>query len=350
MEPTTVQPRWQRILLLSILVYEAISALLGGVLLAAAPDGRLMDMPVDILHGVFSDFMLPGFILSALGFLNGAAFVAVLRRSRIDWILASLALGGLALWFCAEIAIVQDLVWEHFIWGIPVYAGCLAALPLIPSQYARMPKNTLVAGILSSFLYLAMNIVVPALWTDYHSASQTISELSAVGAPTRPVWVWLGILYTLLVCAFGWGIWKAGNQNRTLRIAGGLIFVYGALGIFWPLAPMHLREALAAGGGTISDTLHITLGVITEIIYLLALAFAVATLGKRFRFYSIATVVVLILFGYLTFRDSPGIPTNQPTPLLGIWERVNIGAFLLWMIVLAIVLLGRESSTDTSGG
>ncbi len=84
--------------------------------------------------------------------------------------------------------------------------------------------------------------------------------------------------------------------------------------------------------------MHLALGAITEIIYLLALGFAAAALGKGFRIYSIATFLVLVVFGILTFRDAPAISINEPTPLIGVWERINIGVFLLWVIVLAIVL------------
>ena len=57
------QPRWQRITLLSILGYEGAGGLVGGALLVAAPDGRYMDMPVDIMHGAFRDFLIPGILL-----------------------------------------------------------------------------------------------------------------------------------------------------------------------------------------------------------------------------------------------------------------------------------------------
>ena len=40
-------------------------------------------------------------------------------------------------------------------------------------------------------------------YQGYSFASQTIGELSAIGAPTRQLWVPLGIVYTLLVAAFG---------------------------------------------------------------------------------------------------------------------------------------------------
>jgi hypothetical protein len=166
-----------------------------------------------------------------------------------------------------------------------------------------------------------------------------VSELSAVGAPTRPLWVVMGLLYTLLVTGFGWGVRLAAGDNRRLRIAGMLIAIYGGLGIAWIFAPMHLRQVLAAGGGTLSDTAHVVLGVVTEALYLLALGFAAAALGKAFRIYSMATFAVLLVFGVLTFRDAPGVGANQPTPLLGVWERINIGVFLAWVVVLALTLL-----------
>ncbi|GEM_PF-2702002 len=197
----------------------------------------------------------------------------------------------------------------------------------------------LLGGILSSVLYLLMNIIVPMRWPAYDSASQTISELSAIGAPTRTLWMWLSIPYTLLVTGFGWGVWMSAPNNKRLRIAGILLFAYGALGILWPFAPMHVRETIAAGGSTFSDTLHIALGVVTEMLYLFALFFTAAALGKKFLVYSALTFIVLLIFVTMTFLDAPGIAKNEPTPFIGIWERINIGVFMLWSAVLALDLL-----------
>jgi hypothetical protein len=30
---------------------------------------------------------------------------------------------------------------------------------------------------------------------------------------------------------------------------------------------------------------------------------------------------------------------NEPTPWIGVWERINIGVYMLWVVVLAIALL-----------
>lgn len=197
-------------------------------------------------------------------------------------------------------------------------------------------KPLLICGILSSLLYVAMNIFVPLQFEGYSSASQTVSELSAIGAPTRTIWVPLGAIYTLLFTAFGFGVRMSADQNRLLRIAGNLIIVYGVISLAWPFAPMHLRGAEF----TLTDAMHITLGILTVLLMLVIIAFGIAAIENwSFRFYSMVSIMIFLLFGTLTGIDSPRIAENLPTPWIGVWERINIGVFMLWVIVLATVLL-----------
>ena len=208
-------------------------------------------------------------------------------------------------------------------------------------------KALLVCGILSSLLYGAM-IGAPGS-EGYSRMSQTPSELTAIGAPTRSLWMQLGAVYTVLVTAFGWGVWKSAGRDRALRIVGGLLVAYGSLGLLWPFAPMHQREVLAAGGGTLSDTMHVVLASATVLLMFVAMGVAARAFGKRFRLYSIASIVVLVAFGALTFWEAPRVQANLPTPWIGLWERINISVFLLWVVVLATVLLRGGSGRSGLG-
>ena len=178
---------WQRIILLCILGYEAAGCLLGGSLLVAAPDGRFMDMSVDIMHGVFPDFLIPGILLFSIGDPECRRLYYGSSPKPSGWIMAGLALCGLLIWFWIEIAILQQLHWLHAMWGLPVVMGGLVAI-LLFSCRERMLKALLICGILSSLLYFAINIIVPMQYPGYNSASQVPSELSAIGAPTRMLW------------------------------------------------------------------------------------------------------------------------------------------------------------------
>ncbi len=334
-------------MLLSIIGYEAAGCLLGGSFLIAAPDGRYMDMPVDILHGVFRDFLIPGIILFGLGILSTVAFLKILRRTGSDWFMAGLALGGLFIWFVVEIIILQELHWLHLMWGIPVLLGWVVAIPLIVLRHdtETMRKALLICGILSSLWYVAINIFVPMFYEGYSTVTLTASELSAIGAPTRILWELLVVLYPLLYAAFGWGVLKSAGGSRALRIVGRLIIVYSVLNFYWP--PMHQREVIGAGRGTLTDTLHIAWAMMALLFMMLLMGFGAAASGKRFRLFTISTFVVFIVFGILIGVESPGIETNLPTPHLGIWERLNIAAFMIWVIVFASVILHKKNTTDS---
>lgn len=204
-------------------------------------------------------------------------------------------------------------------------------------------KVLLACGILSSLLYVAMNILGAMQYEGYRIAAHTISELSAIGAPSRPFWIALGILYNALVIAFGLGVWLSAGGKRALRVVGGLLVAYGAIGLPWILfAPMHLRgEAL-----TLTDTMNIVFTMATVGIILAAMGFGASAFGKRFRLSSILTMGLLLVFGILSAFDAPRMAANQPTPLVGVWERINLGLFLLWVVVLAVVLMRRKKAQE----
>jgi hypothetical protein len=50
------------------------------------------------------------------------------------------------------------------------------------------------------------------------TTSQTIRELSAIGAPTRSLWALPAAVYTLLVTAFGWGVKRRRKNIRQTRL------------------------------------------------------------------------------------------------------------------------------------
>jgi hypothetical protein len=50
-------------------------------------------------------------------------------------------------------------------------------------------------------------------------------------------------------------------------------------------------------------------------------------------------MVLLIGFGAATFLIAPNVGANLPTPFIGVWERINIGIFLIWVIAFAAILL-----------
>lgn len=197
-------------------------------------------------------------------------------------------------------------------------------------------KLLLVCGIFSSLLYICMNIFIPQLFKGYSVSSQTVSELSAIDAPTRSLWVTLAVVYILLFAAFGAGVLKAGRNNRFLLTTGKIIIIYVIINLYWP--PMHLRGNTL----TITDTLHIVWAMITITLMILIMGFGAAALGKGFRLYTVITFIVFVAFGVLIGAEAPGIAKNLPTPNIGTWERINIACFMIWVIAFSTGLLKRK--------
>jgi Protein of unknown function (DUF998) len=204
-------------------------------------------------------------------------------------------------------------------------------------------KVLLGCGIASSLLYVVMNVVAAVIYPGYDSASQTVSELSAIGAPTRGVWVPAAMLYEVLIIAFGIGVWLSADGRRSLRVVAGLLLAYGIFNFWWP--PMHQREVIAAGGGTLTDQMHLVWAGVAVLFMFVFIAFGAAAFGKAFRLYSIGTILVLLFFGVLTFPSTDAIATGQPTPWVGILERINIFMYLQWIAVLAVVLIRQAQPT-----
>jgi Protein of unknown function (DUF998) len=202
-------------------------------------------------------------------------------------------------------------------------------------------KSLLFCGIISMIWYLAINIIVPIQYPGYDLVSQTVSELSAIDAPTRAIWFVLCIFYSFLFIAFGLGIWLSAINNRKLQFIAAVIIFDAGFGFFWP--PMHRREIIAAGGGTLTDTLHLVWAFIHLGLMLLMIGVGATALGKAFRIFSIAIVIIFIVFGILTAKESTGIEANMPTPHLGIWERINIFAYMIWVILFAYILIRRHN-------
>ena len=210
----------------------------------------------------------------------------------------------------------------------------------------RWRRSLLTCGILASVLYVAMTLFVGLLWEGYSVVSGVPSELAAIGAPTRPLWMWLGAVYAVLMVAFGWIVWKSAPPNRALRFVGALLMAHTMFGQLWP--PMHQRAVLAAGGGTLTDTLHLWWAAITGVFFMFIVGFGAAALGKRFRNYSIATMVIVLACGAATGTYASRIQADLPTPWVGVWERISIAAFMGWIAVLATALLRapRDAAAD----
>jgi len=89
------------------------------------------------------------------------------------------------------------------------------------SQVAQ--SALLICGILSSVLWIAADIIASTLLEGYSYFHQTPSELSVIGTPTKTLLVQTDLAYSILLTAFGFGVWLSAHRKHSLRISAGLL-------------------------------------------------------------------------------------------------------------------------------
>lgn len=196
-------------------------------------------------------------------------------------------------------------------------------------------KLLLLCGMASSVLYVVADITSSLRYEGYIFADQAVSELMAIGAPTRLFTLSLMTVYGLLVAGFTAGIIISAGNKRALLLVGLLTLGYAIDGqVCTTFFPMHMRGA-AKG---LSDEMHKILTFVSVFFTLVSMGFAAYALGRKFRIYTIATMLFLTGFGILAGGNASRLDAGLTTPWLGIQERINIYLTMVWIAVLALNL------------
>lgn len=195
----------------------------------------------------------------------------------------------------------------------------------------------LLSGALASLVYFAADLAASLHYPGYRALDQAISELSAVGAPTSAVWGRFMPAYGVLMGAFAIGVVRLPHATRPLRAAGVMLLVFTLSGVLWSLVPMHQRGAAM----TWQDQGHILMGIYSVLMLSAIIGVAAFSLGARFQLFSVVAGLVVLLTGAWSFVFAERLAAGQPTPWLGLIERVSIHGFMAWNAVFALMLAAR---------
>jgi hypothetical protein len=205
----------------------------------------------------------------------------------------------------------------------------------------------LICGILAPLLHVGTDVLAGRRWRGYSFISQSISELSAIGAPTRPLVVSLDLVSGVLLIAFGLGVSQMAGGRRALRVTGGLLAGNAAIAlVVTAFFPMQLGEAVSSPANVANTALMAT-GVV---LFLLAMGFGAAARRGWFRTYSVGMLLTYLALTVWGLWRSPPVVAGQRLPTVGIQERTMVYAYLLWVAVLAVALVRARRGLDSTGG
>jgi hypothetical protein len=211
-------------------------------------------------------------------------------------------------------------------------------MPAPPPAGGHDAALTLAArsGLAAVAVYVSATILGGRLHPGYSHIRDSISELTASHAVDRVLLAALFVAYNALLAVFAWGCWRAAPRLRTLRNAFGLIVVTAASGI---AQVTTFPQDSSGTPATTAGAAHIALAglsafgcVVTAVMY--GVAF------RRLRLRRSSWVPCFAVAGFLLLVG-PLAAVNVGGPLMGLYERLTIGAYLAW-VALTCAALVRE--------
>jgi lysylphosphatidylglycerol synthetase-like protein (DUF2156 family) len=192
-----------------------------------------------------------------------------------------------------------------------------------------------ISGAVSALIYMAHVVLGGILWPEYNHVTQTISELTADGAPNASFLRILTTIYGILAIVFSVSLYffsrekgfsKAAKTGAILLIIMEVVSLVG-YGLF-PLSE----------GGTEMDPQNIGHLIVTGIVVLCTVTcgFFIGlglrkTALKRTGIFVFVCAIIMVLAGGFT----PAAMANN-LPVAGLVERINIFTLQLWIFVLSL--------------
>ena len=193
-------------------------------------------------------------------------------------------------------------------------------------------------GIIAPIIFVITVVVGGLITSGYSHLSQSISELVMSGAQNK---LYLDIPFSInyvFSCIFGFGLFvifqsKASPLNSSTGLIGFTIL--GIIAILSFLSSNIFTMNLPGTPATTSGTIHLILVGLESIgsmvaILLVGLWFKKVGLSG-YSVYSIITLIIVFITGIMTV-----VRTTQDSSYVGLFERLTIGAFVLWSFVIAL--------------
>jgi hypothetical membrane protein len=209
------------------------------------------------------------------------------------------------------------------------------------AEKTMMSRKTLIyCGVAAPVLYIITAIVGAALRSDYSHTVNAISELISNGAPNKAILDVVFNIYNALLLAFAIGAYSAlKNSPRICRVAMGLLIGVQVLSFSWGFFPMDPMGAEATFAGTMHNILGGVVALATIIMPLLMGLGLQRVDGfqnyARYSFISSAIIFVSGLTGVIL--------ASQGVQLFGLFERITIGTYELWIFITALKLLRTDA-------
>ncbi len=199
-----------------------------------------------------------------------------------------------------------------------------------------------ICGIISALVYTAHVVIGGFLWTNYSHITQTISELTADGAPGSLFLRVLTTAYGVLAIVFSVSLFfffKERGFGKAAKIGAVLLIIMETVSLIgYGLFPL-------SEGGTEMDPQNMGHLIVTVVVVLctitcgffIGLGLKKTALRKTGLFVFICAIIMVIAGGM-----TPVSMANS-LPIAGLVERVNIFTLQIWIAVLSLSVFTADA-------
>jgi len=188
------------------------------------------------------------------------------------------------------------------------------------------------AGILAPVVYVATVVIGGAMTPGYDHFAQPVSALFETGALHAAPISAAFVLYNVLLLIFGIGLLADRKLNAPMaRLGASMILLNGLFGVLIELTPMDAQGTPV----TIPGIVHMVLAGFLVLTCMVAMGAMACDWHRRRKHTAFKTVTIALLSLMLASGALAAMAAAQNWPLMGLYQRLTIGSYLIWVAALA---------------
>jgi len=209
------------------------------------------------------------------------------------------------------------------------------------NKYELLSILIFICGVGSAVAYVLHVIIGGILDPNYSQISNSISALTAVGAPNQdillPILGWYGPLYIIFCMSLLILFWKKMSKQMTM---GAIFLTISSLTSKFGFAAFPFDGESA--GMTHNNLMHITV-VMIVVVFSIAALFSIAIGCVKIPKHHELGVYLFILAVVFTLAGGISAPlTAKGSSIMGLIEKINIGTLQLFVCSLSIYFLKHQ--------
>jgi hypothetical protein len=161
-----------------------------------------------------------------------------------------------------------------------------------------------------------------------------MSDIYSLGSPKRSMAIWLALVSSIFMTAFGVGVWIVSGHSLLIHIVSVFVIGNAILGLiansFFPYRYGERPKFQSA---------NVIIMLFSVLFFILAMVFGAMAISGWFRLFTIALPTVYVLLAIIRIATASKSSKEEANPLIGIQERTMAYSYLFWVLVFGVYLI-----------